>query len=257
MKKIFVLVLLCISWLAHATTYYVKNGGNDGLDGRSDANAWATTDKVTSFSSSPGFAPGDFILFRKGDSWNMVAGNDGFLIKGGTSAGNVTISSYGTGAKPRWTAYVTANSGWTHISGNLWDNSNAAFSLDVGNVIFNNDASVGVKKETAGALSVQGDYFSNTATHTVRMYSVSDPGTYYSGGIKCCVKNNIFRISDSDGAGYGVYITLDGIDFHYGGAHGVAGYQCRHVQIRNCDFSWIGGCMIYSGMRYIVMMVVW
>jgi len=44
MKKLF-LIFLFVGQL-FATTYYVKNGGNDALAGTSDATAWATLFRV-------------------------------------------------------------------------------------------------------------------------------------------------------------------------------------------------------------------
>jgi hypothetical protein len=50
---------------SEAATYYVRNGGSDSADGRSDATAWASLDKVNNFS----FASGDQVLLREGDRW--------------------------------------------------------------------------------------------------------------------------------------------------------------------------------------------
>jgi hypothetical protein len=47
------------------TTYFVKNGGNDALSGRSDANAWATISKVNSTS----FSAGDTVSLKCGSTW--------------------------------------------------------------------------------------------------------------------------------------------------------------------------------------------
>jgi hypothetical protein len=46
MKKIFILLFLLISLTIQATTYYVKNGGNNSLSGTSIANAWETIAKA-------------------------------------------------------------------------------------------------------------------------------------------------------------------------------------------------------------------
>ena len=50
---------------AFATTYYVKNGGNDGNTGLSDAQAWATVSKVNSSVSGTG----DDVYFKCGGTW--------------------------------------------------------------------------------------------------------------------------------------------------------------------------------------------
>ena len=56
--------LLCAT-SAEAATYYVRNGGNDSADGKSDATAWASLSKVNAYS----FAAGDRVLFREGHRW--------------------------------------------------------------------------------------------------------------------------------------------------------------------------------------------
>lgn len=68
--------------------YYVKTGGNDSLDGLSDANAWATITKVNA--ATPG-ADG-IVSFRGGDTFTGQ-----ISAKAGTSGHPVTYNSYGTG----------------------------------------------------------------------------------------------------------------------------------------------------------------
>src|SRR5262245_24606355 len=57
--------LLCATTSAEAATYYVRNGGSDSSDGKSHATAWASLNKVNSYS----FAPGDSVLFLEGNRW--------------------------------------------------------------------------------------------------------------------------------------------------------------------------------------------
>lgn len=73
--------------------YYVKNGGNDGLDGLSDANAWASLGKVT----GAGLGGGDTVLFKRGSRWRETLHS----FQTGASAGSrLTFGAYGTGEKP-------------------------------------------------------------------------------------------------------------------------------------------------------------
>lgn len=58
---LFVLFFACPLW---ATTYYVKNGGNDSLAGTSDATAWATITKVNAAVKS-----GDIVYFQNAGIW--------------------------------------------------------------------------------------------------------------------------------------------------------------------------------------------
>src|SRR4030042_1023388 len=95
-KKIilsFLLVLL-ISSIVNATTYYVDSaGGNDANPGTSTSQAWKTLPKVASFT----FQAGDDILFKRGGTFT---GTDWYLRHGGTKSDPVIIGAYGTGEKP-------------------------------------------------------------------------------------------------------------------------------------------------------------
>jgi hypothetical protein len=69
MKKLLPLIIafLLLAGCANATTYYVKSGGNDSLDGLSDATAWATIAKVQATITS-----GDTVYFRSQDTWTSA-----------------------------------------------------------------------------------------------------------------------------------------------------------------------------------------
>lgn len=119
MKKLisFILILFCFG--GHATNYYVSNTGSDAANGTSTGTAWQTIAKVNSAMAS--FQAGDFILFEKGGSFTGTI----TIGKAGASGNNITISSYGTGAKPIITAAVNnpaitvtaANRGYWTIDG--------------------------------------------------------------------------------------------------------------------------------------------
>ena len=66
MRKIFLIILIVLlASQAWSATYYVKNGGNDSLDGLSDSTAWATIAKVSATVIS-----GDTVYFRSQDTWS-------------------------------------------------------------------------------------------------------------------------------------------------------------------------------------------
>ncbi len=89
----FLFMLICCSAGVEpglGASYYVKNGGNDALDGLSDATAWASVAKVQATAKS-----GDVVFFRSQDTWSAVAppvltANAGVTYDG---------SSYGSGTK--------------------------------------------------------------------------------------------------------------------------------------------------------------
>ena len=86
------LAFALFSTAAGATTYYVKNTGNDSLAGTSDATAWATLSKVNGFT----FKAGDVIKFRGNESF---AGGISISASqwGGSRTAPVTITSYNGG----------------------------------------------------------------------------------------------------------------------------------------------------------------
>lgn len=92
MRLLLIILALWVSpcW---ATDYYIKNTGDDSLDGTSDANAWRTIGKIQNATL---FQPNDNIYINKGDSFtsNLT------FVSSGTSAGRVRIGTYGTGDRP-------------------------------------------------------------------------------------------------------------------------------------------------------------
>ena len=95
-------------------TYYIKNGGNDALDGLSDANAWETLSKVNGVA----FSAGDIVLFKCGDIWQE---NIAFIPPAGTALGRITYSSYGVGSKPLILGSIKENedSDWVDQTGKV------------------------------------------------------------------------------------------------------------------------------------------
>ena len=74
------------------TTYFVSNNGNDNNDGLSPVTAWATISKV----NSEIFLPGDFILFKRGDTWYEQL----VISSSGDPSGYITFGAYDSGNKP-------------------------------------------------------------------------------------------------------------------------------------------------------------
>ncbi len=99
----FVISISVFNPSSFAANYYVKNGGNDSADGKSDATAWKTIAKVNAFAKSTGFKNGDTINLKRGCTWsnNETLGmSNGHSVDWGIING-LTIQSYGSGSKPR------------------------------------------------------------------------------------------------------------------------------------------------------------
>lgn len=115
MKIRLIILFLSIAIGLHATNYYVKTGGSDAEAGTSDATAWATITKVNSVWAAGTLAPGDSILFRKGDTFDGTV----TVTESGTFGNPIVIGAYGTGDRPIINGFSTASS-WTSVGGGIY-----------------------------------------------------------------------------------------------------------------------------------------
>ncbi|MGI6337899.1 MAG: PKD domain-containing protein [Bacteroidales bacterium] len=215
-------------------TYYVKNGGNDNMDGKSDATAWATIAKVNAVSLSPG----DTVLFRRGDTWREQTS---LIPQSGNSSGHIVYGAYGSGNKPRILGSKRENStnDWINVGTNLWRNTDPYFVNSqggVGNLIFNNEAIIGHKVYNSSDLNAQGKFYYNLTNQHLTLYSTSNPANYYT-NIECALGKDAVRLWNSQDN-----VIIENLDFRYWGAHGIsAGGGNSNIIIRNCHFRYIGG----------------
>jgi hypothetical protein len=111
---------------ATTTTYYISSSsGSDSNDGTSPRTPWQTLSKLNGTT----FATGDIINFKAGGSWN---GN--WTVRGnGTSARPITVQSYGTGPRPRFSnprghcIDVRGKSGWKFAGLAFYDSQQAIY----------------------------------------------------------------------------------------------------------------------------------
>ncbi len=89
----FLLFLLFLSGEGWGATYYIdRMGGDNAQNGLSPISAWKTIAKINVSS----FAPGDSVLFKRGETWR-----ESLTVPSSGSAGSpITFGAYGTGAKP-------------------------------------------------------------------------------------------------------------------------------------------------------------
>jgi hypothetical protein len=216
--------------------FYVANAGSDAADGKSDANAWATLDKVRSYGYTPGFAAGDHILLNRGDTWREQLKH---YESAGLPGAPIVYDAYGTGAKPivMGSQDLSATGVWTDLGSNIWQ---ATTALQVGNLILNSEAVIGVKQATLVACDAQGDYYSPPDSTYVKMYSVGNPGTFYTHIEAATVDYG--RLNQS-------YVTLRNLVFKYHGWHGLVPSSTIGTIIEYCDFKYCGGCDDGDGYR--------
>jgi hypothetical protein len=151
------LSFLVLSFTANARTYYVSNSGNDSNSGTDASSPWQTINKVNSFKN---FAPGDNILFRRGDTFY-----GGITVSNSGSSGNpITYGAYGSGVKPVITGFTNVTS-WNSLGGNIWESNDAVSSLPYTNMVAVN----GVNK-------AMGRYPNSTGPNTGYLYIKSHSG---------------------------------------------------------------------------------
>lgn len=210
--------------------YYVDAAdGRDDRDGRSPAFAWRTLEKVNQAS----LEPGDKVLFKRGGQWR------GQLVpQSGTAEGAITYGAFGTGAKPLLLGSVPMNapSDWRRLEDGLWatSDSQGLLPVDVGNAIFDHGVAVGVKKWNRAELQQPGEYFYDPAAQSVLLRSDGNPANRYH-SIELALKKHIISQSGKHD------VTYEDLALRYGAAHGIGGSGVRHIVVRRCDLSYIGG----------------
>ncbi len=234
-----ILLILSLTSAAWAATYYVDaTGGNDSNSGLSTSTAWKTIAKV----NASKFSPGDQILFKRGATWREQL----TVLSSGSSGNPITFGAYGSGTKPKILGSIdfSAPGSWTYEGGNLWY---ATSAVQIGNMIFNNETSVGFKKSQKTDLTTQGHFWWDDSNDRVYLYSTSSPGTFYT-AIEAAKQQHGILIDGSS------YITIDGFDIRYAGGDGIKTdggvTPCKGIIIQNCDLSWIGGVYLSGTTRY-------
>ncbi|HQH69119.1 MAG TPA: hypothetical protein PK166_12040 [Candidatus Hydrogenedentes bacterium] len=118
------------------------------------------------------------------------------------------------------------------------------FQNDAGNIVFDQEASVGVKVWNRADLDAQGEFCFDKTTWRLYLYSVGNPASRYS-DIECAVNRHIIE------QGRCHHITYENLALKYGAAHGIGGGSTHDIIVRNCDFSYIGGGELRMGDRIV------
>ena len=212
-------------------TYYVKNGGNDGLDGLTDATAWSTLVKVESFGAAPGFDPGDTICLKRGSIWY----DNLYIPCSGSAAGQITYTAYDEGVLPIITGRG-AVTGWS-TPGN-WTQVGAtdvwylewAFGTAVRPRIWLD----GVEKQSApNAASVTAalPHFYDSSPTPDRLYVYSPapatPATTYTTLQESTARNECVYVLKKD------YITFRNLDIR-GGTYSLYIVESSNIIVENC-----------------------
>lgn len=217
MKKLLILILLPLQ--IFATNYYVKSGGNDALDGLTDATAWGTVTKVNSF--FPSLVAGDSVLFKRGDTWYGRFN----VTKSGSSGNPIVIGTYGAGADPIFTGFSVV-SGFTNMGGNIYESS-ALSNTNIPNIV-----TIGGDIKTMGRFPNTGyNYYSAYDANTY-ITDAALSGLTLTGGTVCIRKVHDILSNDpitSQSGGQIFYTNLTGYNSQSG-----YGYFVQNV-LSLCD----------------------
>ena len=252
--------------------YYVSSSeGSDSNNGTSSSTPFKTIAKVNETLEGLSSWYSATVCFKRGDTWRgeqLVA------------VDNLTVTAYGTGAKPVIMGSPENGGGsanaskWTDMGNNIWRYEGSQNWSDVGNIIFNDGESYATK---IVQLYVKQEEW---ATYQITDYT-NAPAQKYSFKSYTDLKNDLDFFHDKDfdgGSGATGYlylystsnpalrfesiefatniklayihqvnnVTIDNICFKYTGAHAVAAdgtndAVLEDLTVQNCEFYWIGG----------------
>ena len=231
MKSLLLLLFVFFGLTASATTYYVSSSGNDANNGTSTTTPWRTISKINNST----FLPGDFILFRRGDSWR-----EELIIPSSGLAGNpITFSAYGNGAKPVINgADLITN--WVSAGTNIWS---IASTLPGWAMVIVDDS---IYAETSSISTLSpGKYFIGSGT--LYIYSTTNPNTR-----KAEVSKREFCIH-SRSTDLRHHVNIIGLEMRYaGGGFGADGNGTHFpgfITIDSCHFyaNRLWGCLTRDG----------
>lgn len=255
-KYIFSTILFLISIAGFGqTNYYVKNGGNDGYTGLSDAQAWATLGKADDVT----FAPGDTLFIARGSTFK-----EQFIPKGdGDATAQAVITAYGTGAKPIITGRDTVNGWsddgewsrpWPATRPNVWYQAEArtplywtAFRMWLNGVEEERPENFPPTAEKPWYWHEDDSLFIYSTTNPGATFTSIEKGTCYYSGFDFDL-DHYFTLQNLDLQHFYMCVRIDGADgividscnmTGYFGVNAFAdgGIESRDCVIKNCNFS--------------------
>lgn len=172
MKWLFSTILIFLCLTSFGRRFYVGSGGNNNNSGLTIGLRWLDLTKVNSVN----FIAGDSILFQGGEDF---VGQ----FKPTASSNNFTISSYGSG-KATFSGLTTI-SGWSNISGQIWEATPSQTLKANCNVL-----TVNGYPQAVGRYPNVGQYLIYQTANTTTVTSNALTGTPNYTGAEVVFKNN-------------------------------------------------------------------
>lgn len=173
-----------------------------------------------------------YINLKRGDTFNEELS----VQTSGAANAYITIQAYSSGAKPiiKNTINLDDASDWTNSAGNIWY---ATATTEIGLIMSNNSVIGGAKKWDT-SLTTQGDFFSDEGANRLYLYSIENPGTFYT-DIECTLGDNTASVSIENDIDYiniyNLHTTLSG----HVGIH--LWRDNQYINIIGNDISYCGG----------------
>ena len=251
------------------TKYYISSSSGDNSNtGLSPDDAFKTLDRINSLS----LKPGDGVLLKRGDSWRIT---EAMLAMEG-----VTISAYGTGAKPKIVCSVDASDPdlWcpTDFPNVYQFKEKLPAYRDVGGIVFDAGDAWGIKvtKNTDGTRVDNGDVFNGLKWQKVNYTEFSDHRDLHADleFYHDLINETLYVYSENKSPaerfasielmdkGAGIQgdnycnVTIDNVEIFGTGSFAISFYQTSGLTVQYCVFKWIGGSLQYhdgnSTIRY-------
>lgn len=224
-------------------TYYVDGiGGNDENSGESESSAWKTLQKVSSLE----FSEGDRILLKRNQTF------DGKIVANGngTEENNITVSSYGEGAKPvihansaDFSVLLVSVSNWTFdgIEFTAPDglgfyilavNGKNADNITIKNCVFHDISKDSTETGYAAlyqSTDLSGAKVSGLHVENTEFYNCC--WGIHTGGINAERNSDVFESSEKD---YNHSWVIENCYFHENQCAGIVLSSLRDSVVRNC-----------------------
>ena len=231
MKKLFIILLLFVSFVGNATNYYVKNSGNDSNTGLSDSQAWKTISKINSSS----FNPGDTVFLECGSVWRETL----TIPSSGSSSLYIVFTKYGNGNNPKLLGSEKALS-FINRTGNIWASETSLSEPTRGNVFFLKNNTV----TTGNPVTYSVDFSNMTKEYdwswnndTIYVWATTDPDTRYD-YVEVCQRTNGVYLNQKE------YIEFNGLSIFFDNESGIRDdYPTSGLSgfvLKNCEIAYNG-----------------
>ena len=194
----------------------------------------ARFDNLTTWTS------GDTAYWARGSSW-VMGSNQAFSLSDATAGNRKTFAAYGSGDKPLFIGGPTTNFTATSVADEYL--TTVTSSLDVGHIYCTDALVIGNKESTAGAVTINGEFFYNgTGDDKTLTHSSTDLTTVYN--CRIAQEDNFIEISNLN------HWNFYNLSFKYGGQHGFGDSGSTDITLDGIDMAFIGGAYQATTVRY-------